>query len=360
MRPFFIVGVQRSGTTLLSVMLRKHPAIYLEERALAFRIIAAAQRAGKTIACNLTADRRKFRSWLIRNDLDGRLAKLLDHDRAEQYGSWQELVRHSIEKRLEEQKRSMWADKAPNLQHFLPDLRLLLPQARFIHIVRDGRANAYSLSRRSSRSLLLSAQQWVDGNIQAITNQEWIGLDDYLIIRYEDLLRKPEATMRQVCTFLELPFSEAILDPSDDQIPAGERYVKSKLDPDKIDAFRQQLSPRDMRQIEQIQAPLLQEFGYELLTDVSPQAYRPLSVGRRILLQQADNVHHLFQRRRKGMDQRQLVETNIPFRRRAYTFLRRLAKDFLSDPLFHNWFNPISDEDVMERRGDGETERRGD
>ena len=117
MKAFFIVGVQRSGTTLLSVMLSKHPEIYLENRSVAFRIISAFRSCYDILPHNLKVDKTAFLSWIIKNDYKGRLANLLDYENIDRYSSIKELIRQSIEKRLSDHDKVVWGDKAPFLQN---------------------------------------------------------------------------------------------------------------------------------------------------------------------------------------------------------------------------------------------------
>ncbi|PHN08588.1 sulfotransferase family protein [Flavilitoribacter nigricans] len=341
MNTFFIAGLQRSGTTLLSVMLSKHPEICMEERAVAFRLITTLRNSYDLLPHNLEIDPEDFYRWLIETDKKQRLRTLLDHEKFSQYGSIREMIRRSIAQKLESNGKRVWGDKTPNLHMYLPEALSFFPDARFIHLVRDGRANAFSLARRSYQNLQLSAQQWVDGNMAGLVNRDLLGPERYLLIKYEELLLEPEATLQQVCHFLGLPFHEAVLDLSNKAIPDQEKYVKKTLDRSKIRAYLDHLDALQLQKVERIQGPLLQRLGYELHTKGILEQYRPLSLARRIALNQMDNLRRLFRSRQEGMVNKRYVKIRTPFLNRAYDFLRILTQDLLSRQIFKALFSRV-------------------
>ena len=338
MKTFFIAGVQRSGTTLLSVLLSNHPDILMERRSIAFRIVSCFKHGVDLLAHNVDVDEKDFLEWLIRQDQNGRLAELIDEEQIEKGSTVRELIDHSIRKKLQESGKVIWGDKSPNIEYFIPDLLMLMPDTRIIHIIRDGRANANSMSRRASRHLLWSAQQWVDGNLKGLMNEQVLGSDSYQLVRYEDLMRNPEKELRAICDFLEIPFSADMLSLADGDLEDGNRYVKNYFDQSKIDQWKTQLSESAIKKVEKIQGPLLKRLGYELITPPNEQKHRPLSLLRRIYYNQLDNVKTLFRSERVGMKNREQVLIRMSFKSRLYNFLRVFVQDFVSLPLFKKLF----------------------
>jgi hypothetical protein len=274
---------------------------------------------------------------LIKNDYKGRLSAFLDLENIATYTNIKELIRGSIEQKLETTQRTYWADKAPNLQMFIPELLLLIPEAKIIHMIRDGRANAYSIAQRSYQHLQWSAQHWVDANIPALINRDLLGADRYHLLKYEELLQQPEETLTQLCSFLDLPYSPEMLRLEKGAMPEEKRYVKSSLDTGKINRYLSGLTPAALRKLESIQGPLLKKLGYSLHTQPPPE-YRPLSLWRKIGYHQSANLKLLFRSRQKGMRNRKNVEIKLPFRNRAYTFLLKLGQDLLSTPIVRTIF----------------------
>jgi len=338
MQTFFIVGVQRSGTTLLSVMLGNHPEILLERRSIAFRIITGFKNQYDLLPHHLEASPKDFLKWLIENDEGGRLAALIDHEKIGQYSTVRELIQASISKKLSTTGKIIWGDKSPNLQHYLSDLLLLIPNAKIIHIVRDGRANAYSMAKRTPRHLLLSAQQWVDGNIFGIVNQQILGEKQYHLIHYEKLLQEPEEALRKVCDFLKISWQESVLSTVDSALPEDKRYVKNFLDQKKMDTWKDNLSENKIRKIEEIQGTLLRRLGYTTETDTTTLLSRPLSLRRRIMYNQWDNLKMLFRSKKTAMINKEMVEVRISLKSRIKKYLSNLTRDFLSFPIFKTLF----------------------
>jgi hypothetical protein len=215
---------------------------------------------------------------------------------------------------------------------------LLIPEAKIVHIVRDGRANAYSMSKRSYRNLKLSAQAWVDGNIFGLVNQNILGSGNYMLLKYENLLTNPEKELISICDFLGLPYVAEMLDLTNNDLPEGKKYVKSFFDQSKIDGWKSQLSLNEVAQIEMIQGPLLEKMGYPLVASIEPSRYKYLSLRRRIFYNQLDNFKQLFRSKQLGMRAQELVEINLPFKNRLYSFLTILTRDFFALPIFKSLF----------------------
>ncbi|MEL7161365.1 MAG: sulfotransferase, partial [Bacteroidota bacterium] len=209
--PFFIVGVPRSGTTLLTVLLNNHPVIFLDERAIAIRTLDFRQRVAR-IRSRSGADTAP-EIWRRAAAPDSRLREFLNWDRLERHsGSLGEFVGASFHDRAVEHGKSIFGDKSPDAITRLPELLSLFPQARIIHVVRDARPNVASLVRRQYLDRKVAAQEWKDWNVLGVAAAEWQGTARFHRLRYEDLLADPEQTLGAVCAFLGVPYTPAMLD----------------------------------------------------------------------------------------------------------------------------------------------------
>jgi hypothetical protein len=168
----------------------------------------------------------------------------------------------------------------------MPQIEQYLPEARFIHIVRDPRDVVLSLRRTSAgRSLEQTAQIWVDMVSQARLSAPHVS--HYHQVSYEDLVLAPEAELRKICAFLDLDFFDQMLDYRDSgrrhvghlgdrPFPGGRAIVRRELrarlhenlvNPlrsDRVHNWRQQMNANDRKIVETIAAPLMRELGYEL------------------------------------------------------------------------------------------------
>ena len=336
MTTFFIAGEQRSGTTLLSSVLGKHPEISIDVNSVGFRIVTCFGNYKEVLPYNLDHSPQEIQAWLIKNDYKGRLAELIDPEEVVKYGGARKVLQRGIQKRLEKEGKSVFGDKVPEMEHYAAELLMLIPNAKFIHLVRDGRAVAQSKWSRAKKNIKVAAQEWVDGNIIGLSNQYLVGEHQYKIVRYEDLLLNPETTCKEICTFLGVEFNANMVAENVLQTKEND-YVKSTFNTSKIDAFKQQLTKGQLQQIEEIQGVLLKKFGYELIVNKSLQ-YKPLSIFTKLRLRQAEHLKQLFIGKREGMREHQLVEVNIPFKTRLRNYFFMSAYDVLNKKLFRRIF----------------------
>jgi hypothetical protein len=133
------------------------------------------------------------------------LAALADFDMASGFRRFYRAYAHRFGKQR-------WGDKTPGYCRYLPAIAQLLPEARFIHLIRDGRDAALSLRRKwfsPGPGMGAQAQYWRNNVATAIAQSGQVA--HYLELRFEDLVRSPEAPLRRVCDFIELDFDASML-----------------------------------------------------------------------------------------------------------------------------------------------------
>lgn len=153
------------------------------------------------------------------------------------------------------------------VQHDFDRLLWLWPDARFIHLVRDGRdVAAANVRSRDVGNLWHGIDDWVDVETLWERMSHKLPLDRQISLRYELMASDPEAELRRLCDFLQVPFEPAMLLHAGilEQEPAG-RWRKSE--------------PGDIAAAEHRAARWLLQSGYFLSGTV-----RPPSVLRRIAL----------------------------------------------------------------------------
>jgi hypothetical protein len=183
--------------------------------------------------------------------------------------------------------KSRWGDKTPPYRSQMPAIQAVVPEAHFIHIVRDGRDVALSYSGLwfgPSDEIEAQARFWVD-QIRS-TRRDATALAHYLEVRYEDLVMEPARTLRTICAWLGLPFEPRMLDY---HLSASERlaetrqaygpqgritmevtqflaihaYTAKPPDRNRIGRWRTEMPRADRQLFESIAGGLLQELGYE-------------------------------------------------------------------------------------------------
>ncbi|MCB0682243.1 MAG: sulfotransferase, partial [Saprospiraceae bacterium] len=140
--PFFIVGVPRSGTTLLSVLLSNHPQVYIDGESVGISIAENMEKYKRLFAYRPGRGQRAVLTQVIRDSYKQRLEKLLDYEQLDQYADLRDFFHRSVNRRAEEHGKLLWGDKTPELIFDLPQLLQVFPDARFLHVVRDARSNA--------------------------------------------------------------------------------------------------------------------------------------------------------------------------------------------------------------------------
>jgi Sulfotransferase family len=282
----FVVGVGRSGTTLLRLMLDAHPDLAMPpETGFVPDLIEAAKTPGATPE-GLLAAVTGHRKW---GDFPMSEEELLERWRGLDPLRARGAVRAFYELYAEHQGKPRWGDKTPGYTMYMGPISKTLPEAHFVHVIRDGRAVALSRMRTLAlRPTEVSkvARRWQRRLRKARSKGE--KLDHYLEIRYEALIREPEATLRSVAEFIDLPWdpvmlsyhqrSEERLAELDRDIPAWGRKLprsaESRMalhqqttkppDPARIDRWREELSAEELRAFEDEAGETLAELGYEL------------------------------------------------------------------------------------------------
>src|ERR671931_35975 len=125
--PIFIIGCQRSGTSLLRRIIDSH----------------------SRIACPPESKFVGSIVGLLRDEASLRGLESMGFDRSEVVRATAEFIRSFFDEYASAQGKPRWADKTPNYVDWLNDLwEMFGPSARFLLIVRDGMDVAYSLSKR--------------------------------------------------------------------------------------------------------------------------------------------------------------------------------------------------------------------
>jgi hypothetical protein len=128
------------------------------------------------------------------------------------------------------QGKSLFLEQTPWYGQRIDVIHRVFPDARYIHIVRDGRDVALSFLRTKwwHDSFDRNLRRWVREivNINHL-GQSFAGSDRFLLVKYEDLVLDPRSVLESICLFLELNFEAAMLDPR--KFAPYERYFKGQV-----------------------------------------------------------------------------------------------------------------------------------
>jgi hypothetical protein len=211
----FIVGVPRSGTTLLSAILNRHPLVCVTPETHFYRYLHSTEGGWSAVAADWPAGGVRFLGKMFNAPLFGLDPDDLTTNWVDQPPSSAEFLCAIGSHYASRHGKSRWVEKTPDHVSYLRQLRTDFPEVPVIHMVRDGRDVALSLSQTGwewqSPYYLSNLAQWVQ---QVGRGREALAEDRFaLAVRYEDLLSSPEATVARVCCFLGLDFVPHILRP---------------------------------------------------------------------------------------------------------------------------------------------------
>ncbi len=209
--PIFIGGLDRSGTSLIYALLASHPRIAMTRRTNWWSYFYG-QYGDLASDANLDRLLGVMARYRRHRKLQTDLAALREDFRAgpPEYGRLFGLMQDQHAARL---GKPRWGDKSLHTERYADRVFGDFPEARIIHMLRDPRDRYASVLKRWKRlrggvgaatAAWLASVRLGERNAEAHPGR-------YLILRYEDLARDPETTLRRVCDFIGERFEPAML-----------------------------------------------------------------------------------------------------------------------------------------------------
>ncbi len=273
--PLFVLGVRRSGTTLLRVTLDSNSELAVPDESYFVPQLADRHRGRIDLEAFVDDLRRlpTLRDWGVRPaDVRARLGP----------GSTvADGIRAVYELYAEAQGKPRWGDKTPMHMRHLRLLERLFPDALYIHLVRDGRDAALSFLS-VPRGIMTEgwghphddagfACQWRTEVVAARRLGTRTGPGRYLEIRYEELVRDPEDVLQRICSFAGLPWEPAMLEYAGAVDVSAKPHQQALARPPTpgLRDWRESMSDENVAAFERVAGDLLAELGYEV-TNASP------------------------------------------------------------------------------------------
>jgi hypothetical protein len=278
--PCFIVGNDRSGTTMLRLILDRGPDAAVPPESMFLTDFAPAFDAGGPRDADAAArlmrqvwEHPKVRLWEL-GPVPPTVPEGLSGEDAYRF-----VVAAPFEAYAARHGKPRWGDKTPHYVNHVDHLLRLWPGARFVVLVRDGRDVALSLRRMpfGPNNAWAAAQWWARG-IRAGAQAQRSHPDAVLTIRYEDLAQRPAEEVRRVCAFLGLSYSDDML--------ALEHVDPARIVPDQaawfptlfdgintsaVGRWRREMGARDRRIFAELAGAELEQLGYEVEPATGPQ-----------------------------------------------------------------------------------------
>jgi hypothetical protein len=280
----FVVGCGRSGTTLLRSMLDSHPDVAIPHESY---FVVGLGRKRRKYRTNKGFGWAAFSSDLLESTWFSRWG-ISDEELRAKFSlrapeDFSQAVRQVFELYARKRGKSRYGDKTPSYVMNLRLLAKLFPEARFVHIVRDGRDVALSLLdvRFGPNTIDEAALFWREHVARGRRAGRSLGPKRYCEIRYEELVADPESALRALCVFVNVDFSNEMLAYhgrageviKDFRYPDEQRNL---LLPPKtgLRDWRTQMSVEDVTRFEALAGAQLKAFGYERCTQRIPAGIR--------------------------------------------------------------------------------------
>ena len=270
-----VIGCRRSGISLLKVMCASHPDVAVVPDA-SFAIRLAPRFTNRSDTTTTSFDARAFldaayadrtlATWLVAR-ADAEASFQLDAP-----DTYSDAVQRLYQLWTDSQHKTRFVEASPDSIDHLSSLTQMFPDAKVIHLVRDGRHVAASLLELGLVSRLEDgAMHWR----RQVSNARRILLSQptgrHYELRYEDLVSAPEPTLQAMCRAIGLPYHPDMLDyrPLASQTvhraskPHHHRFLAHPLRVGLRD-WQRDLPTEAVERFEALAGGLLRELGYEL------------------------------------------------------------------------------------------------
>ncbi|KAI5098865.1 protein-tyrosine sulfotransferase 1 [Silurus meridionalis] len=254
----FIGGVPRSGTTLMRAMLDAHPDVRCgEETRVIPRILAMKQMWSRSGREKMRLDEAGVTDEVLDSAMQAFLLEII--------------VKHG-------EPATYLCNKDPFALKSLSYLAKIFPRAKFILMIRDGRASVHSMISRKVTIAGFDLNSYRDcltkwnRAIETMYTQCLEAADKCLPVHYEQLVLHPEKWMRTLLKFLNIPWNEAVLHHEELIGKAGgvslskvERSTDQVIKPVNVEALSKWVGkiPVDVLRDMPVIAPMLARLGYD-------------------------------------------------------------------------------------------------
>ena len=281
-KPIFMIGVERSGTTLVMAMLGCHPRIAVPEvvwyysrfRPYLFTFGDLCDDGNfRTLASEMVFG-LKTPFWgmkvNVRTIVDEILSEVRERSFAGIYCAMFERYAREVG------GKPRWGEKTPYNLFFIEQILEDFPNAQFIYITRDGRDSSvdYMESAFGPTNIFCAADTWKTCQNFVKRWRERLAAGQWMDVKYETLVREPERVLRGICDFIGEDYAAEMLEFHQTGIARARGDTRDHkplghaVSDEYIGIYKDLLSRRDQRIFAHMAGKELVEAGYEL--DVEP------------------------------------------------------------------------------------------
>jgi hypothetical protein len=240
--PYFLVGSERSGTTMLRLMLNQHPEICFHHEFV--YSVDAIKADGKFPSLD------SYKDYLVFDRVFQ-----MDNLEVKNSADYTEVVRDflfQIKKRAN--KPIVGATVHRNAQ-YLPSI---WPDCKFIHIVRDPRDVTRSYVQMGwGGHVWVSADTWLKLEKELNDFELTLPEDSFITIKYEDIVQNPQRVLSTICEFIGVKYHENMMNYSDNS-------SYSTPDTSLLNQWKHKATKYEIALIEYKLQDMMLKYGYEL------------------------------------------------------------------------------------------------
>ena len=240
--PIFIVGAERSGSTLLRLMLDSHPTITGCE---GFEFMVDMLGDG-----GQRPDMAAYRDYLLRHEIFRSTRLTIDPSL-----DYDALVNDFFGQRL----AGSGKPEAAAMVHFGFSRALhIWPEARFIHLIRDPRDVTSSVINMGWASTVwFGLDKWIESEAEWERLQPTLRDDQWMELHFEDLIEDHERELKRICAFLGVDYTS-------DMLSYADETAYAIPDPTRSSAWQSTLTKKELAIVEGRVGDQLVARGYEL------------------------------------------------------------------------------------------------
>lgn len=276
--PVLIIGTERSGSNVLRLVLNAHPDIavphpphfmrYFSPLADAYGDLAVPANRARLARDAHALLRRHIHPWEHPIDVE----RVVRDASPSLFG----VVAEFYEQYRRAEGKRRWGCKSTFMVDSVDEVLAERPDARFIWLVRDPRDVAASAARAvfGPSHPYRTACLWAEQQERAADAADRLGDGQVLLVRYEDLVARPEEEIARVCAFLGERPVPRMLTPhrsaSARRIAAlseSWRNTDRPITTSSVGRYQGALSAEDLRAVESATAALMPRLGYLPVTD---------------------------------------------------------------------------------------------
>jgi hypothetical protein len=276
----YLIGIGRSGTTLLTNLLNSHTHIKAIPE---IPIALFFNHNYKKLNCK-NEELERFMSEYLTEIQKIRPKEIVDMNVdnmrfTNHYSSYREFVSYCFSNiRIFgiQKKCPIIIDKNPIYTFYTKELRGSFPEAKFIILTRDYRANIHSRKKKKndkSTSVFYNAWRWrkFHNRISKIASDP-----NVIVVKYEELVFNPESVIRQICDFLKVTFEPEMLNAPalspqsfylqksnlESFMAANFSLISQGVSSSKVDSWKYGLTEDEIAIADQVCSRIGSQFGY--------------------------------------------------------------------------------------------------